>query len=177
MAAGLMAHHCYELGAGAGLMFQRELGLPVAGIGWSVVVPALAAVGWRRATRWDRLRALAAGSNLAAVVVHYTLWPWQLWPSRHCGVPVLSEAEGLAAGHLPAYNAVLLGWGAAALGAVCETRAQERHWAVVGFILALPLRRHARTHFAWMRRQAGSRPAWWNRALIGRDGQPTTPGR
>ncbi len=170
MAAGLLAHHGYELAAGAGLMFQRELGLPIAAFGWGAIVPTLAELGWRRSAWSDSLRAFAAGSNLAAVTVHYTLWPWKLWPSPRCGVPVLSAAEGLAAGHLPAYNTVLLGWGVASLGAVCETRAGQRRWALIGFLTALPLRRHARGHFTWMRREAEHRPAWWNRALADRGG-------
>lgn len=165
MAGGLTVHHGFELFAGAGLMFQRELGLRVAAAGWASVVPLLARIGWRGAPRWDAVLAFATGANLAAAAVHYTLWPWHLWPSKYCGVPVLTSAEGLAHGHLPVYNAILLGWGGAAIGTSCGIRAGSRVWALLGFVLALPLRRQARHHFEWICQQARIRPAWWNRAL------------
>ena len=47
MLAGAAAHHAFELGAGTGLMLQRELGLAGATGTWLVAFPALAAAARR----------------------------------------------------------------------------------------------------------------------------------
>lgn len=161
MVAGAAVHHGFELGAGAGLMLQRELGLPGAVLTWATVLPGLGMATWRRPSHAQRLLAAATGANLAAVVVHYALWPWHL----RLGVPVLTSAEGLAPDHLPAYNSVLVSWGAAGLGALLrDVPVGQRRWALAGFVAALPLRQHAVRHFRWLRQQSRTNPAWWNRA-------------
>ncbi|MBO0776863.1 MAG: hypothetical protein J2P34_11170, partial [Actinobacteria bacterium] len=100
--------------------------------------------------------------NLAAVAVHYTLWPWRF----RRGVPRLTAAEGLGQDRLPAYNAILGVWCAASLLALAvEVPPGQRRWAAAGFLGALPLRRHAREHFAWVREQSRANPAWWNRGV------------
>jgi hypothetical protein len=79
---------------------------------------------------------------------------------------VLSEAEGLEPGQLPAYNLVLYAWALSAAAALAlETPRRARRWALVGGLAAVPLRWSARHHFIWIKEQARANPAWWNRAL------------
>jgi hypothetical protein len=47
MLAGAASHHTFELGAGTGLMLQRELGLAGAAGTWLVAFPALAVAARR----------------------------------------------------------------------------------------------------------------------------------
>src|ERR687886_452849 len=64
--------------------------------------------------------------------------------------PYLIAAEGLPARSLPAYNAVLWAWGAAAVAALLrETPRRLAALAVPGAVLALALRGSARRHFDW----------------------------
>ncbi len=162
-ASGTAAHHLFELEAGVGLVFQPQLGLGGAACLWGVGIPAWIAVAARGSRRWDRILAFAAGMAVGGAIVHYTLWPVE----RRHGLPYLREAEGLKPDQLPAYNALLLGWAAGALAALArETPPGARRWALVGALVALPLRASARHHFAWVREQAKVRPAWWNRALV-----------
>ena len=93
-----------------------------------------------------------------------------MWPVVvRRGLPLLVEAEGLRPESLPAYNALLYGWAGAAVAAVLlETPSGDRRWAVAGLLAAVPLRASARHHFHWIREQAETRPAWWNRALAER---------
>lgn len=154
-------HHAFELGAGVGLVFQPELGLGGAALLWSTAFPAALATAWRGGPWAERPLAACAGVNLAAAVVHFTVWPFELRP-----LPVLSEAEGLPRAMLGPYNAVLLAWICAGLAAfVAEVPGGRRRWAVAGFVCALPFRRNLCHHLGWMRAQARERPAWWNRAL------------
>lgn len=160
MVTGAAAHHTFELGAGTGLMLQRELGLGGAIGLWAVGFPALALAARRELVA--PLLATAAGANLAACAVHFTLWPWRL---SRAGLPLLTAAEGLPDRDLPVYNAIMLAWGAASLGAAMALAGTgAARPTAAGFLLALPLRRHARLHFAWVRDQADRHPAWWNRA-------------
>jgi hypothetical protein len=161
-AAGATAHHGFELAAGVGLVFQPWLGLGGSATLWGTLFPAWAVVASRGSRRWDPLVAFAAGMSLGAAALHFSLWPW----SFRRGVPWLDEAEGLRPEHLPAYNALLYGWAAAAVGAVAfETPRRSRPWALAGFAATLPLRGTAREHFRWIREEARTHPAWWNRAL------------
>ena len=158
------AHNAFELGCGVGLMFQPELGLGTASAMWSAVFPAALAGASCGGPGCDAPLAAVLGMNLAAAAVHYTLWPWRL----RRGVPLLTAAEGLGDEQLPAYNAILLSWSAAGLLALAvEVSGGRRRWAAAGFLLALPLRRHARRHFAWIRGQSRANPAWWNRGVHG----------
>jgi hypothetical protein len=161
---GTAAHHAFELGAGVGLVFQPELGLRGAGALWGLGLPSWLAVAARGSRAWDRLLAVAAGMSIGGAAVHFTLWPW----TAGRGLPVLTEAEGLRPEHLPAYNAMLYGWALAALVALYrETPAGVRRWALAGIPAALVLRPSARYHFRWVRDQARTNPAWWNRGLAG----------
>jgi hypothetical protein len=166
------AHHGFELGAGTGLVFQPYLGMSGASTLWSVSLPAWFAAAARGSSRWDRALAFLAGLSMGGAAVHFTLWPWE----RRAGLPLLTEAEGLKPGQLPAYNLVLYAWAFTAAAALAfETPWKARRWAVPGVLAAVPLRFSARNHFSWIKEQARSNPAWWNRALRGeskRSGPP-----
>jgi hypothetical protein len=171
-----MAHHGFELAAGVGLVFQPWLGLRGAGALWGFGLPGWIAISARRSRRWDPVLGYLAGLSLGAAAIHYILWPVE-WRR---GLPVLRQAEGLRAGQLPAYNAILYAWGAVAAGALAfETPGRSRWWAVPGVSTALALRPAARAHFVWIEREAGTNPAWWNRAFAitrGRSSGGTTGG-
>jgi hypothetical protein len=156
------AHHGFELSSGVGLVLQPELGLGFAGALWGTGIPAwirLAAKG--DDTRWDPLLAAWSGASLAGVVVHFSLWPWR---HNKLGIPVLTEAEGLSSSSLPAYNALLHVWAAAsALSIIREIRPGARRWALVGLATVPLLRRSAQHHFSWLKQEALTNPAWWNR--------------
>jgi hypothetical protein len=79
---------------------------------------------------------------------------------------VLTEAEGLEASRLPAYNAILYIWGAAAaLSVLRDISATNKRWALFGLATLPLLRRSAQHHFAWVAEQAATNPAWWNRGV------------
>lgn len=161
---GAAAHNAFELACGVGLMFQPELGLRGASAMWVTAFPIVLAGASRGRRGLDVPLAAVLGANLAAVVVHYTLWPWRC----RRGVPLLTAAEGMDEEYLPAYNAILAGWAAASLLAVgVEVPRGKRRWVAAGFLGALPLRRHARDHFAWICEQSRLNPAWWNRGVRG----------
>jgi hypothetical protein len=160
--AATAAHHTFELAAGVGLVFQPFLGLGGALAYWGANLPVLAAAAARGSERWDGLLAYATGAGLSGAVVHFTIWPW----SARRGLPLLIRAEGLSPGQLPAYNAVLYAWTAAAVLALLrETPRRVRPWAVAGLLGGVPLRWSARHHFPWASEQARVNPAWWNRGL------------
>src|SRR5207248_1382821 len=132
---------------------------------WGIGLPGWILLAARGSSRWDRLLAVLAGLAAGGAAVHYTLWPVEV----RRGLPLLVEAEGLRPESLPAYNALLYAWAAAAGTALLiETPREARRWAVVGLLAAMPLRASARHHFHWIREQAETRPAWWNRALAER---------
>jgi hypothetical protein len=156
------AHHGFELAAGTGLVFQPYLGLRGATALWSVGLPGWFAAASGGSRRWDRPLAFLAGLSMGGAAVHFTLWP----SKRRLGFPLLTEAEGLKPGQLPVYNAVLYAWALAALSAlVVESPRGARRWALAGMLAAVPLRFSARHHFTWIKEQARTNPAWWNRAL------------
>jgi hypothetical protein len=156
------AHHGFELSSGVGLVLQPELGLGFAGALWGTAIPAWAYVAAKgENTRWDPLLAAWSGTSLAGVIVHFSLWPWQ---QNRLGLPVLTEAEGLGSSSLPAYNAVLHVWAAAStLSILRDVRPPARPWALVGLATMPLLRRSAQHHFSWLKQQAMTNPAWWNR--------------
>jgi hypothetical protein len=157
------AHHGFELSNGVGLVMQPELGLGPATALWGTQIPVWIVLAARGGKRWDRLLAAWSGAALAGVLVHFTLWPWR--PNK-LGIPMLMEAEGFRASSLPAYNALLYGWGAAsALSIAGEVRPGARRWALLGFATLPLLRRSARHHFSWLEQQARTNPAWWNRGV------------
>jgi len=156
------AHHGFELSSGVGLVLQPELGLGFAGAFWGASIPA-----WIRLaakpddTRWDPLLAVWSGASLAGVFVHFSLWPWR---RNKLGIPALSEAEGLPISSLPAYNALLYAWAIApALSIASEVRPGARRWALLGVATVPVLRKSAQHHFSWLKQEAHTNPAWWNR--------------
>jgi hypothetical protein len=98
---------------------------------------------------------------LAGVVVHFSLWPWR---RNTLGIPVLTEAEGLSSSTLPAYNSLLYVWAIASISSVIrEVRPGARRWALVGLATVPLSRRSAQHHFSWLKEEALTNPAWWNR--------------
>jgi hypothetical protein len=159
---GTAAHHGFELRAGVGLVFEPFLGRGGALALWSMALPGWLVMAARGSRGFEGPLAFNAGTALAGALVHYTQWPWSL---RH-GLPTLDEAEGLTEEQLPAYNAILWGWLAAATLALArETPRSAWPWALAGLAMGEPLRRSARHHFAWARRQAEIEPERWSPAL------------
>jgi hypothetical protein len=161
--AGTAAHHAFELGSGVGLVWQPELGLGPAAALWTAQLTGWAALAVRATRRADALLATFAGASLAGIVVHFVLWPWEAGVG---GLPMLTEAAGLSSRQMPAYNAILWAWGLASVGSIAfEVPRGSRRWSLAGasclpiFILS------ARHHFEWVKAQAESNPAWWNRGL------------
>ena len=162
-AAGTAAHHGFELASGVGLVWQPELGLRCAAGLWCAQIlgwGALALLGRRLA---EPVLAALAGASLAGVGVHFYLWPSR--PGR-VGLPVLCDAEGLSPWQMPAYNALLRAWGISSAASIAfEIPKGSRRWALLGagtfpvFVVS------ARHHFRWLREQAVSNPAWWNRGV------------
>ena len=161
--AGTAAHHAFELGAGVGLVWQPEIGLPGSLALWGTVLP----VGYVQAARSDEamepMLAFGRGAALGGVMVHFMLWPWR----RKLGLfPWLTEAEGLRGRQIPVYNALLYMWGLAAVGALAkETPARSRRWAALGLLSTVLFRKSAEYHFRWATEQAKVNPQWWNRGL------------
>jgi hypothetical protein len=164
---GTAVHHGFELRAGVGLVFEPFLGRPRAIAMWSTILPTWLVMAARGSSRWEGPLAFNAGTALAGALVHFVQWPW----SVKNGLPTLDEAEGLTRDQLPAYNAILLGWvGASALALATETPRSGWPWALAGLTMGEPLRRSARHHFQWARRQAELDPAGWSPALRAREG-------
>jgi hypothetical protein len=162
-AAFTAAHHGFELSSGIGLVAQPELGLAGAGFLWATQIPTWITLAAKGGTRWNRLLAVWSGAALGGVVVHFLVWPWR---RSALGIPILTEAEGLGDSKLPAYNALIYGWGAAsALSIALEMAPRDRRWALLGLAAAPLLRRSAVHHFSWIVDQAATRPAWWNRGV------------
>ena len=164
LAAGsTAAHHVFELSSGIGLVWQPELGLARAGVLWGTEIPLWIALAARGDERFDKVLAAGSGANIASVLVHFLLWPSR---RSRLGLPILTEAEGLSATLLPAYNFLLYVWAAAsAVSIVHEISPRDRRWALVGFAALPLLRRSAKHHFVWLTQQATTNPAWWNRGV------------
>ncbi len=162
-AAGTAAHHGFELSQGVGLVLQPELGLRGAGALWGTQIPVWVALAARGGRRWDKLLALWSGAALGGVVVHFLLWPRR---RNKIGIPTLTEAEGIRASRLPAYNTILRVWFVASvLSIMGEISPRDRKWALVGFATLPLLRRSAKHHFTWLVHEAGTNAAWWNRGV------------
>lgn len=161
--AGTAAHHGFELASGVGLVWQPELGLGPAGALWTAQLTAWAALAARGGRRADGVLAALAGASLAGVVVHFILWPWR---RGAIGLPVLTDAEGLSPRQLPVYNAILWSWAAASAGSLAfEVPPASRRWALAGAAGLPVFVVSARHHFQWIKEQAESNPAWWNRGV------------
>ena len=162
-AALTAAHNAFELSSGIGLVAQPELGLAGAGALWGAQIPAWIGLAAKGGRRWDRALAVASGVALSGAAVHFVIWPWR---RNRLGLPVLTEAEGLDASRLPAYNTLLYAWAAAsALSIVREIPPRDRRWALGGLATLPVLRLSAKHHFTWLVQQARTNPAWWNRGV------------
>lgn len=95
------------------------------------------------------------GAYQALALQHYVDWPWTI----RCGVPILTEAEGLPQRLLPSYNAALLATIAASTASVISARRSRA--AVVGHLAGLATFRFqlasARQHIGWWRTEDASR--------------------
>ncbi|HWE71141.1 MAG TPA: hypothetical protein VG205_12285 [Acidimicrobiales bacterium] len=160
--AGTAAHHGFELGNGVGLVWQPELGLGGAGAVWTVQLGLWSWMAARGGRQWDRVLAMLAGSGMAGVVVHFILWPWK---RNRFGIPALTEAEGLPASRLPAYNTILGVWGLTSALSLLELSPSRRRWALIGLVALPVFRLSARHHFNWAVVQSEENPAWWNRGF------------
>jgi hypothetical protein len=158
------AHHGFELFSGVGLVLQPELGLGCSGALWGTAIPTWIRLAAKsEATRWDPLLAAWSGASLAGVAVHFSLWPWR---RNKLGIPVLTEAEGLRSSSLPAYNSLLYVWAVAStLSIIREVRPGTRRWALAGLAAMPLLRGSAQRHFSWLKEEAVTNPAWWNRGV------------
>jgi hypothetical protein len=151
-AATTALHHGFEVRAGVGLVWEPFVGRRGALALWGSGLPAWALAALSGDERFDGPLALNNGLALAGGIVHYVLWPWEL----RGGLPMLTEAEGMAAEQLPAYNRVLHAWVAtSALALALETPRRARPWALLGLSMAELLRRSALHHFRWLREQGG----------------------
>jgi hypothetical protein len=161
-AIGTMAHHGFELGSGVGLVFEPFLGRRGAIALWATQLPAWVAQAWAGGERFDRVLALNNGMGFSGALVHFAEWPWEL----RNGIPTLTEAEGMTAARLPAYNLILQAWAVSgALALLLETPRHARRWALAGLLMGEPLRRSASHHFRWAREQARREPEKWSPAL------------
>jgi hypothetical protein len=161
--AGTAAHHGFELASGVGLVWQPELGLGRAATLWTVQLGSWAALATRGQRRADPVLAALAGASLAGVAVHFVLWPWE---RGRVGLPRLTAAEGLSAWQMPTYNTILRAWALASAGAIVfDTPPGSRRWALVGGASLPVFVASARHHFEWIKLQAASDPAWWNRGV------------
>ena len=159
---GTAAHHSFELGKGVGLVLQPELGLRGATALWSALFSTAIGASLWGSEKWDRALSFGVGMNLGAAAIHFLLWPWEL----RNGLPVLTEAESLQGDDLRNYNVLLNVWALVGIATVLtEVPKGSRRWAIAGLLATLPLKKHARFHFEWLKEQAETNPAWWNRAL------------
>jgi hypothetical protein len=160
---GLFAHNAFETRARVGLVFEPELGRRGATALWAFLIPVGLLAAARGGRAFERISAFNAGIGVAGVAVHFKAWPWSL----HNGLPMLDEAEGLSDEQLPAYNAVLWGWGiASALSLLTETAPGSRRFALAGLLNFPALLFSARHHFRWAREQARREPERWSPALL-----------
>lgn len=163
-ALGAGLHNGYELAAGAGLVGQSLLGLPVSLALWAAALPT-----WLRAAaiggpRWDGVLAVAAGVSAAGGAVHFVLWP----PDLRRGELMLAESSGIPRRLLPTYTAIVGCWTGASIVACAHTPPACRRKTLLG-AATFPLLAWGALHQRhWLADEAQSHPAWWNRAEAGR---------
>ncbi len=103
------------------------------------------------------------GASLAGVAAHFVLWPHK---RGFAGVPELTKADGLASWQMPTYNTILRAWALASAGSIAlEVPRGSRRWSLLGGALLPLFVVSARHHFKWVKEQAASNPAWWNRGV------------
>jgi hypothetical protein len=162
-AVGAAAHHGYELASGAGLVWQPEFGLGPAAALWTAQIGSWVGLAWRGPRRADPVLAALSGASLAGVAAHFVLWPHK---RGFAGLPELTKADGLASWQMPTYNTILRAWALASAGSIAlEVPRGSRRWSLLGGALLPLFVVSARHHFKWVKEQAASNPAWWNRGV------------
>jgi hypothetical protein len=144
----LAGHHVLELAAGIGVPAEPWLGRCRAVAGWAALFSGQLALTARGQRRWEPAIAFTNGAFCALALQHYLSWPWRL----RYALPVLTDAEGLPARWLPAYNAALLATMiCATIGSASECPAGRARWHLLG-LATLPVQHaSAQHHAAWLR--------------------------
>ncbi|MFE9203539.1 hypothetical protein [Micromonospora sp. NPDC007230] len=158
----LAGHVAFELAAGVGMPLASLIG-PYAAAGfWTLVTGGvLAATG--RDESADPLLAAANGFGLAAVSAHLRGWPTR---RTRAGLPWLKDCEGLGPELMPFYNPILYTSAVAGLLAVVrENRTARLRVPAVMLGLVPVLVAYQHWEHRRLRRQAHTRPGWWNRRL------------
>ncbi|MCW3813999.1 hypothetical protein ONA91_05960 [Micromonospora sp. DR5-3] len=158
----LAAHVAFELGAGVGMPLASVIG-PYAAAGFWTLVTGGVLTATARDESVDTLLAAANGFGLAAVSAHLLGWPTR---RSRAGVPWLVDCEGLGPELMRFYNPILYTSAVAGLLAVAGENPTARRRvpvAMLGLVPALVAYQH--WEHRRLRRQAHTRPAWWNRRL------------
>ena len=158
----LAGHVVFELGAGVGLPLASVLG-PYAATGfWTVVTGGVLTASGRDESA-DNLLAAANGFGLAAISAHLLGWPHR---RTRTGLPWLEDCEGLGPELMPFYNPILYLSGVAGVLALVRENRTARGYlpvAMLGLVPGLIAFQH--WEHRRLRRQAHTRPGWWNRRL------------
>jgi hypothetical protein len=160
--ASLAAHVVFELGAGVGMPLASVIG-PYAAAGFWTLATGGVWVASARDASTDKVLAAANGFGLAAVSAHLLGWPTR---RTRTGLPWLEDCEGLGPELMPFYNPILYLSGSAGLLAIVRenrTAPVQLPMAMLGLVPALIAYQH--WEHRRLRRQAHTRPAWWNRRL------------
>ncbi|HEX7745164.1 MAG TPA: hypothetical protein VF462_07875 [Micromonosporaceae bacterium] len=160
--ASLAAHVVFELGAGVGLPLASVLGPSAATGFWTLVTGGVWVASARDASA-DKVLAAANGFGLAAISAHLLGWPTR---RTRTGLPWLQDCEGLGPELMPFYNPILYFSGATGLLAIVRenrTAPVQLPMAMLGLSPALIAYQH--WEHRRLRRQAHTRPGWWNRRL------------
>ena len=158
----LAGHVVFELGAGVGMPLASVIGPYGAAGFWTLVTGGVLTASARDESA-DKLLAAANGFGIAAISAHLLGWPTR---RTRTGLPWLRDCEGLGPELMPFYNPVLYLSGATGLLAILrENRTARRYlpMAMLGLVPGLVAFQH--WEHRRLRRQAQTRPAWWNRRL------------
>lgn len=150
----IAAHHGMELAAGLGMPGEPLIGRRPAVLAWGALFPMQLAVASFGGLSWERVLAAGNGSLQALALQHYLSWPWRL----RGGIPTLTDAEGLPARWLPAYNlALLAAIVSSTIGSATECPTAGRRWHLWGLATLPAQYASARHHSAWLRGRAVKR--------------------
>ncbi|MFU8874572.1 hypothetical protein [Micromonospora sp. SL4-19] len=160
--ASLLGHVAFELGAGVGMPLASVVG-PYAAAGFWTLLGGGVWVASAHDASADKVLAAANGFGLAAVSAHLLGWPTR---RTRTGLPWLEDCEGLGHELMPYYNSILYFSGATGLLAVVRENRTARVYlpmAMLGLVPVLIAYQH--WEHRRLRRQAHTRPRWWNRRL------------